>query len=34
MVVNWSKDVDKALMEAKKENRSILILIDFSAAPA
>lgn len=32
MAVNWSKDIDKALDEAKKENRPVLL--DFSAAPA
>jgi uncharacterized protein YyaL (SSP411 family) len=32
MAVNWSKDVDQALIEAKKEDR--LILLDFSASPA
>jgi uncharacterized protein YyaL (SSP411 family) len=32
MAVNWSKDVDQALVEAKKEDRPILL--DFSAAPA
>jgi uncharacterized protein YyaL (SSP411 family) len=32
MAVSWSKDVDQALIEAKKEDRPILL--DFSAAPA
>jgi len=32
MSVNWSKDIDQALVEAKEENRPILL--DFSAAPA
>ena len=32
MAVNWSKDVDQALDEAKQKNRPILL--DFSAAPA
>jgi thioredoxin-related protein len=32
MAVNWSKDVDQALVEAKEKNRPILL--DFSAAPA
>jgi hypothetical protein len=32
MLVNWKKDVDAALAEAKAQNRPLLI--DFSAAPA
>ena len=32
MAVNWSKDIDQALVTAKKENRPILL--DFSAVPA
>ena len=32
MSVNWSKDIDQALVEAKQKNRPILL--DFSAAPA
>jgi len=32
MAVNWSKDVDQALIAAKKQERPILL--DFSAAPA
>ena len=32
MSVEWSKDVDAALAEAKASQRSILL--DFSAAPA
>ena len=32
MAVNWSKDVDQVLAEAKKDERPILL--DFSAAPA
>jgi hypothetical protein len=32
MLVNWKKDVDAALAEAKSENKPLLI--DFSAAPA
>jgi hypothetical protein len=32
MAVSWSKDVDQALIEGKKEDRPILL--DFSAAPA
>jgi uncharacterized protein YyaL (SSP411 family) len=32
MAVNWSRDVDQALNEAKQQNRPILL--DFSAAPA
>ncbi len=32
MPVNWSKDVDQALADAKQQNRPILL--DFSAAPA
>ncbi len=32
MLVNWIKDVDAALAEAKAQNKSLLI--DFSAAPA
>ncbi len=32
MAVNWSKDVDQALIAAKGQNRPILL--DFSAAPA
>jgi hypothetical protein len=32
MLVNWSKDVDAALAEAKDQNKPLLI--DFSAAPA
>ena len=32
MLVNWIKDVDAALAEAKAKNKPMLI--DFSAAPA
>lgn len=32
MAVNWNKDVDQALIEAKENARPILL--DFSAAPA
>ena len=32
MAVNWSKDVDQSLTQAKESNRPILL--DFSAAPA
>jgi hypothetical protein len=32
MAVNWSKDVDAALIEAKDSNKPLLL--DFSAAPA
>ncbi len=32
MAVQWSKDVDASLTEAKNTNRPILL--DFSAAPA
>lgn len=32
MAVNWNKDIDQALNEAKQQNRPILL--DFSAAPA
>ena len=32
MAVEWRKDVDAALNEAKTDNRTLLI--DFSAAPA
>jgi len=32
MAVEWRKDVDAALNEAKANNRTLLI--DFSAAPA
>jgi hypothetical protein len=32
MLVNWIKDVDAALDEAKAQNKPLLI--DFSAAPA
>jgi len=32
MAVNWSKDIDQMLAQAKQENRPILL--DFSAAPA
>ena len=32
MLVNWIKDADAALAQAKAENKSLLI--DFSAAPA
>jgi hypothetical protein len=32
MGVDWSKDVDQTLVEAKDKNRSILL--DFSAVPA
>lgn len=32
MAVNWSKDVDQSLAEAKQNSRPILL--DFSAAPA
>ncbi len=32
MLVNWIKDADAALEQAKSENRPLLI--DFSAAPA
>jgi hypothetical protein len=31
MAVNWNKDADAALAEAKEQKRSLLI--DFSAAP-
>jgi uncharacterized protein YyaL (SSP411 family) len=32
MLVNWIRDVDTALAQAKAENKPLLI--DFSAAPA
>lgn len=32
MLVNWIKDADAALEQAKAQNK--LVLIDFSAAPA
>lgn len=32
MLVNWIKDADAALTQAKAENKPLLI--DFSAAPA
>jgi uncharacterized protein YyaL (SSP411 family) len=32
MAVNWNKDADRALAEAKAQNKPLLI--DFSAAPA
>jgi hypothetical protein len=32
MAVEWSKDVDKALEQAKEQGKPILL--DFSAAPA
>ena len=32
MAVNWSKDVDQALTQAKEQSKPILL--DFSAAPA
>lgn len=32
MPVNWSKDVDQSLIEAKEQKKAILL--DFSAAPA
>jgi thiamine pyrophosphate-dependent acetolactate synthase large subunit-like protein len=32
MLVNWKKDLDAALAEAKTQNKPLLI--DFSAAPA
>jgi uncharacterized protein YyaL (SSP411 family) len=32
MPVNWSRDVDEALVTAKQQDR--VILLDFSAAPA
>lgn len=32
MAVNWSKDIDAALAQAKTQNKPILL--DFSAAPA
>jgi uncharacterized protein YyaL (SSP411 family) len=32
MAVEWNKDVDAALSQAKAENKPLLI--DFSAAPA
>lgn len=32
MLVNWIKDTDAALAEAKAQNKPLLI--DFSAAPA
>lgn len=32
MGVNWSKDIDQSLTEAKEKNQPILL--DFSAAPA
>lgn len=31
MAVNWQKDVDAALAEAKKDGK--LVLLDFTAAP-
>lgn len=32
MAVNWTKDVDAALVQAKQQNKPVLL--DFSAAPA
>jgi uncharacterized protein YyaL (SSP411 family) len=32
MAVNWNKDIDAALSQAKNEHKPILV--DFSAAPA
>ena len=32
MAVNWSRDVDASMAEAKKSGRPLLL--DFSAAPA
>jgi hypothetical protein len=32
MPVDWNKDVDAALQQAKQQNRHLLL--DFSAAPA
>ncbi len=32
MAVQWSKDVDAALQQAKQQNKPVLL--DFSAAPA
>jgi uncharacterized protein YyaL (SSP411 family) len=32
MAVNWSKDVDQSLAQAKQQGKPILL--DFSAAPA
>ncbi len=32
MSVNWSKDIDAALEQAKREQKPVLL--DFSAAPA
>ncbi len=32
MAVNWSRDIDQGLAEAKDQSRPILL--DFSAAPA
>lgn len=32
MSVNWSKDVDQTLSQAKEQGRPVLL--DFSAAPA
>ncbi len=32
MAVNWTRDVDAALAQAKEQNKPLLI--DFSAAPA
>jgi len=32
MLVNWSRDVDQAFTNAKKQHRPVLL--DFSAAPA
>lgn len=32
MAVNWSKDVDQSLAQAKEQRKPILL--DFSAAPA
>jgi hypothetical protein len=32
MSVNWTTDADQALLEAKNQNKPLLI--DFSAAPA
>jgi uncharacterized protein YyaL (SSP411 family) len=32
MAVNWTKDVDAALAQARQQNKPVLL--DFSAAPA
>ena len=32
MLVNWNKDADAALTDAKEQKKSLLV--DFSAAPA